>query len=237
MKICAYFDFAYFCLFCKAFGPLCKTWQVLHDSNAFDPAISTNAGMELFLLFFLVWYSWFVSCRTGPLTYDKWLITIIDLKDLSDVLLRQISSTNCCKIDFWTGKPVPAVELAFYKQATENSKEFMTVCKTKDAYQKFLDLLAQDHCYLTICNSLESHQHELTRETTLPRNHSCLSRGLKLFLALDNNAMSVFMGNVLLICSCSCEVEPKLASAGNLQNWNMHFYAQIWNNYAWIYTK
>ena len=54
MKICAYFDFAYFCLFCKAFGPLCKTWQVLHDSNAFDPAISTNAGMELFLLFFLV---------------------------------------------------------------------------------------------------------------------------------------------------------------------------------------
>ena len=42
--------------------------------------------------------------------------------------------------------------------------------------------------------------------------------------------MSVFTGNELLIQSCCCEVEPEknrkdqeLASARDLQNWNMHF--------------
>ena len=52
MQICAYLVFAYFYLFCKTFGPWCKTLQVLHDSNAFDPAICTKTGMELFLQFF-----------------------------------------------------------------------------------------------------------------------------------------------------------------------------------------
>ena len=42
--------------------------------------------------------------------------------------------------------------------------------------------------------------------------------------------MSVFTGDELLIQSCCCEVEPEknrkdqeLASARDLQNWNMHF--------------
>ena len=45
-----------------------------------------------------------------------------------------------------------------YKQATENRAKFITACKTNDACQNFLDLLAlwtwRDHYYLTICDSL-----------------------------------------------------------------------------------
>ena len=109
-----------------------------------------------FFNFFLVWYSWFVSSRTGPLTYDKWLITIIDLKDLLDVLIRHISSTNCCKIDFWTGKLRTARSLWLSVKLRMCAKIFWTF---------LLKTIVIDHLQLA---------EEPSTWATLPRNHSCL---------------------------------------------------------------
>ena len=51
-----------------------------------------------------------------------------------------------------------AEDLAAYKSLTDNRSEFMTTCKSRDACQKLLELLALDHRYLIICDALASHE-------------------------------------------------------------------------------
>ena len=58
-------------------------------------------------------------------------------------------------------------ELATYKSLamdSDNRSDFMTACKSKDACQKLLDLLALDYRYLTICDALPTHGKEPFRE-------------------------------------------------------------------------
>ena len=40
---------------------------------------------------------------TSPASKEKFLITIADLKDMYNALVKHMSSNNFCKTDFWNG--------------------------------------------------------------------------------------------------------------------------------------
>ena len=51
-----------------------------------------------------------------------------------------------------------AEDLAAFTSLTDNRSELMSTCKSRDACQKLLELLALDHRYLIICDALASHE-------------------------------------------------------------------------------
>ena len=60
--------------------------------------------MKPILSEFRIFFLTFVSRRTSPASKENGPVTIADMKDMHDALVKHMSSNNFCKTDLWNGQ-------------------------------------------------------------------------------------------------------------------------------------